>query len=105
MRMRQQELEAKATQAAQKFQAQQGYQQAVASGMDPTQAILKFGPAMGAAETIPSALRAQQMAQRPQKQPFVPGPVKSFANSMDTPGQSAVWRFPQTARRSRAAGV
>ncbi len=78
LRMRQQELEARATQAAQKFQAQQGYQQAIQSGMDPTQAILKFGPAMGAAEDIPAALRAQQMAQRPQKQPFVPGPVKSF---------------------------
>lgn len=33
--------------AAQKSQAQLGYQQAVQSGMDPVQAMMKFGPLMG----------------------------------------------------------
>jgi len=33
--------------AARKFQQQQAYQQAIQSGMDPIQAMMKFGPTMG----------------------------------------------------------
>lgn len=61
--LRQQQLEQQATAAAQKFQAQQGYQQFLAQGGDPIHAILKFGPAMGQGTDVAAAIRAQQMAQ------------------------------------------
>lgn len=40
-------IQARTQAAAQKFQAQQEYQRAIESGMDPERAILEFGPAMG----------------------------------------------------------
>src|SRR5580704_1366255 len=76
LQLRQKQLEQEATQAAQKYQAQQGYQQAIATGMDPIQAILKFGPAMGAAGTVAPAARVQQQM-LPKPAPtitMVPGP-------------------------------
>lgn len=73
LQLRQKNLEAQATQTAQKYQAQQAYQQAIAGGMDATQAILKFGPAMGAGEALPAAIRAQQ-ANRPKLPKPVPAP-------------------------------
>lgn len=75
LQQRQKALEQEATAAAQKYQAQQGYQQAVAQGMDPIQAILKFGPAMGAASSVAPAARAQQQMQpKPPSISMVPGP-------------------------------
>lgn len=63
LQIRQQELEMQATRAAQKYAAQKEYQQFVAGGGDPLQAILKFGPAMGEGANVGAAVRAQQMAQ------------------------------------------
>lgn len=60
---RQQQLEAQATQAAQKYAAQRQYQDAIAGGADPVQAILKFGPAMGQGAGVGAALHAQQLRQ------------------------------------------
>lgn len=73
IQQRQQQLEAAATQAAQKYQAQQGYQQALASGMDPVQAILKFGPGMGQGADVAAAIHAQP-------RPPMPAPVWNAAN-------------------------
>jgi hypothetical protein len=68
--LRQQQLEAQATQAAQKYAAQRQYQDAIASGTDPVQALLKFGPAMGNATGVGAALHAQQLRQpKPQLPP------------------------------------
>lgn len=78
LQLHQKQLEQQATQSAQKYQAQQAYQQAIAAGMDPTQAILKFGPMIGAGGAVGGALRAQTAAAKPKPVPFVPGPVKSF---------------------------
>jgi hypothetical protein len=69
LQLRQKALEASATQSAQKYQAQQAYQQAIAAGMDPTQAILKFGPMMGAGNAVPGALKASIAANRPPPAP------------------------------------
>jgi hypothetical protein len=68
LQLRQQQLEQEATAAAQKFQAQQGYQQALAAGGDPIQAILKFGPLMGQGTDTAAAIRAQP-------KPPVPAPT------------------------------
>lgn len=66
LQMRQKQLEGQAQQAALKYQAQQGYQQAIASGVDPIQAILKFGPAMGASGDVGAAIRTRAaMAPKP----------------------------------------
>src|SRR5271170_5277492 len=68
--LRQQQLEAQATQAAQKYAAQRQYQDAIAGGADPLQALLKFGPAMGQGAAVGSALHAQQLRQpKPQLPP------------------------------------
>lgn len=76
--LRQQQLEAQATQAAQKYAAQRQYQEAVAAGADPVQAILKFGPAMGQGANMGAAIHAQQMRQpKPVAPPTIqmqPGP-------------------------------
>lgn len=76
LRLRQQQLEAQAQTAAQRFNAQRQYQQFVAAGGDPVQAILKFGPAMGQGTSLGAAIRAQQM-QQPKAPPQIqmqPGP-------------------------------
>lgn len=56
-------IQARTLQAAQKFQAQQQYQRAIEGGMDPEQAILEFGPAMG--QSSSSVAIAQARATRP----------------------------------------
>lgn len=60
--IRQRQLEAEATRASQKYQAQQQYSQFVSSGGDPLQAILKFGPLMGQSTDVAAAVRAQPKA-------------------------------------------
>jgi hypothetical protein len=57
--------------AAKKFQAMQGYQQAVKSGMDPIQAILQFGPQMresmtGLGQLETAKMHEQMLQQAPQ---------------------------------------
>src|SRR5688500_1328439 len=47
-------------------QAQAGFQQAVQSGMDPSQALMQFGPAMG--DSAASIIQAQEMAEFRQQQ-------------------------------------
>lgn len=56
-------------QAARKFQAQQAYQSALASGMDPVQAMMTHGPAMGESMTglgtMSAAKTREKMASMP----------------------------------------
>jgi hypothetical protein len=47
-------------------QAQAGFQQAVQSGMDPSQALMQFGPAMG--DSAADIIQAQEMAEYRQQQ-------------------------------------
>ena len=73
LRLRQQELEQQATRAAQKYAAQRQYQDAIQSGQDPLQAVLKYGPAMGEGVDTGIALRASQA-----QQPKPPLPLPAF---------------------------
>lgn len=59
--------------AARKFQAQQAYQQAIASGMDPSQALMMHGPAM---DISPASMGVEAMRQNRPQVPleFVKGP-------------------------------
>lgn len=75
--MRQHQLEQQATVAAQKYQAQQAYSQFIASGGDPIQGILKFGPALGASGAVSGAARVQhqnEMDSMPPSISSIPGP-------------------------------
>jgi hypothetical protein len=103
LQMRQQVLEAQATAAAQKHQAQQGYQQAISQGMDPTQAILKFGPMMGAGGAVGSALRLAQ-PKAPPTPPAIqmmPGPDGTQIPVLVQGGRGTV--VPRTAYQAPAA--
>lgn len=56
-----------ASQAAQKHQAMQQYQAAIASGVDPNEAMLRFGPAMAANTGAAAAIRAHLLEMRKPK--------------------------------------
>jgi hypothetical protein len=63
--------------AAAKFAAQKQYQDAVTGGMDPLQAILQFGPAMGQ-QASPEAAAIRSMQRKPAQTPlWVPGNDKT----------------------------
>ena len=78
--LRQKEYADKATEASRKYQAQQGYSDAIAGGMDPVEAIVKFGPAMGG-QGVPeaAALRSKQIQKdrTPTQAPTMPQSVQA----------------------------
>ncbi len=70
--------------AAQKHEAMQQYQAAIAGGMDPNDAILKFGPAMSANTGAAAALRARAQEQKQPKtwsQITMPGGIETLQSS------------------------
>lgn len=88
----QQALTITATAAARRFQAQQQYQQAIASGVDPAQAILQFGPAMGQqASPEAAALRMSRQVQP------LPASTTKFAGEdfIQVPGPNGTTRYQQ----------
>jgi hypothetical protein len=82
--LQQQHQDLLAQTAAQKSQAVLGYQQAIQGGMDPTEAILQFGPAMGQqASPEAAALRERNK----QQAAWIPADLASGApGHFTTPG-------------------
>jgi len=76
--------------AARKFQAQQGYQQAIQQGVDPKDALLQFGPLMGIPATGYGAITGQQFKQ---DQAMIP---PQFINDPDTGRPTAITVNGQT---------
>lgn len=67
------EFDLNAQQAARKYQAMQAYRKAVASGMDPMQALMEYGLEAGISGTAQAAAIRSQM--QSQKQPWQPNPA------------------------------
>jgi hypothetical protein len=90
----QQRLQLETQAAARKFQAQQGYAQAVQQGVDPIHAMMKFGPLMGESLAGLGPLSLSQT--RMQQAAVAPQPVNGPDGS--TIGQTYGGRFYPTPR-------
>ncbi len=80
--------------AARKYQAQRGYQDAVASGVDPIQAMMKFGPLMGQSMSGVGSLGLAQARERnaqiPPSMIFDPNDPKRLVAIRDGSGVKVV---------------
>jgi hypothetical protein len=100
-------FQAKAAEAAGRAKSMLSYQKDIASGVDPTQALLKHAPGMtGGASMVGSALRSQEMAKAAQDRlafqnkalaAKVPNVARLPVGSTYDPGDEATppsWRTP-----------
>jgi hypothetical protein len=93
--LQQQHQDLLAQTAAQKSQAVLSYQQAIQGGMDPTEAILQFGPAMGQ-QASPEAAAIRE--QNKQQAAYVPANTVTGAPAhfLQPGGQAQVIQMPET---------
>lgn len=110
-------FQAKGVEAAGRSKAMLSYQQDIANGVDPTQALLKHAPGMtGGASMVGSALRSQEMAkaasdrldfQNKQLAAKIPNVAKVPVGSTYDPGDEGTppsWRTPlKTSAQSLSA--